>query len=130
MSKCKRCGAPSSRQASAGTFKFEHQTSGPQPQNTGASSIDHDVDIVIGRDSRMRLGEMQRRQDYKHRVIEAEGLESGERLSRLDNGDYFVMTERERKAAKWGRLINQEFMHRDKEFRDRKRKADSDKAAS
>lgn len=126
---CKRCGAPSERKWGVGSSKFAHRPDGPGPQNTGASSVDHDIDVVIGRDSELRLTEMQKRQDYKRRVMHANNTD-GDYLSRLDNGEYFVMTETERVAAKKARLANQDAMKRiSKVLRERKQRA-SEMAAS
>jgi hypothetical protein len=124
---CKRCGDPAERRLSTPGFKFAHVPDAPAPQNTGASSVDHDVDVVIGRSAEANLREFQRRQDYKRRVIAAEGT-TGEHLSRLDGGEYFVMTPDERRAAKRARIVNQEVMHRYKVWRER-RGASSEEAA-
>lgn len=117
---CKKCGSSASRQVSAANFKFAHQPTAPAPQNTGASSIDHDVDVVIGRSAEANLRVYQARQDYKRRVIHANHT-VGDNLSRLDNGEYFVMTEQQRIAAKKARLQNQEAMKRITEYRKAKR---------
>lgn len=126
---CKRCGSPASRQLSASNFKFAHRPDGPRPQNTGASSVDHDIDVVIGRHAQQSLREYQARQDYKQRVITANGT-TGDYLSRLDDGEYFVMSEQERVAAKKARLYNQEAMARIKAWKDARREATSSEAAS
>ena len=117
---CKKCGSGASRQLSAPNFKFGHRPDAPAPQNTGASSVDHDVDVVIGRSAAANLREYQARQDYKRRVIAANNT-TGDNLSRLDDGEYFVMTEQERVAAKKARLKNQEAMQRITEYRKAKR---------
>jgi len=101
-------------------MQFSFQPDGPRPQNTGASAIDHDVDIVIGRSADAQHKAFQKRQEYKKRVIAAHNT-SGQYLSRLDNGEYFVMSEEERAAAKRGRMVNQEAMARIKEYKDAKR---------
>jgi hypothetical protein len=113
---CKRCGKGASRQLSAASFKFSHRPDEPAPQNTGASSVDHDVDVVIGRAAQANLREYQARSDYKRRVIAANNT-TGDNLSRLEDGEYFVMTEQERVAAKKARLKNQEAMQRITEYR-------------
>lgn len=113
---CKKCGEGASRQISAGNFKFGHEPDAPAPQNTGASSVDHDLDVVIGRSAEANLREFQKRQDYKHGVITANNT-TGDNLSRLDGGEYFVMTEAERVAAKMARLKNQEAMQRIQDFK-------------
>lgn len=126
---CKRCGETAERQVSTASFKFGHRPDAPAPQNTGASSVDHDVDVVIGRSAQQNLREFQRRQDYKRRVIAAEGV-AGDHLSRLDNGEYFVMTDQERVAAKKARLANQDAMKRISEWRAERREASTPEAAS
>ena len=108
---------------SAGNFKFAHQPGGLAPTNTGASAVDHDFDVIVGRDSALRLAEMHKRQDLKKGVMRANDLETGHRLSRLPDGDYFVMSEEERAAAKRARILNQDAVQRIQEFKERKRRA-------
>ena len=126
---CKRCRSGASRQLSAASFKFAHRPDGPAPQNTGASSVDLDVDVVIGRSAAQNLAEFQRRQDYKRRVISANHT-TGDHLSRLDDGEYFVMSEQERVAAKKARLKNQDAMKKIQAWKDARHKDASPKAAS
>jgi hypothetical protein len=78
------------------------------------------VDVIIGRSARQNLRECQKRQDYKRRVIAANGT-AGDYLSRLDSGEYFVMTEQQRRAAKKARLYNQEAMKRIVKYRKERR---------
>lgn len=126
---CMRCSGPAERKLGVGSSKFAHRPDGPKPQNTGASSVDHDIDVVIGRDSQMRLAEMQKRQDYKRNVI-ATNETSGDNLSRLADGDYFVMTEQERIAAKKARLANQDAMKRISKVRRERKQRAPEQAAS
>jgi putative FmdB family regulatory protein len=126
---CKRCGKSASRQLSAASFKFAHRPDNPGPQNTGASSVDHDLDVIIGRSAAQNLHEFQRRQDYKLRTIAANET-TGDHLSRLEDGEYFVMTEQERVAAKKARLANQEAMQRIKVWKEERPQASSPEAAS
>jgi len=126
---CKRCGKGALRQLSTASFKFAHQPGSPAPQNTGASSVDHDVDVVIGRSAAQNLAEYQKRSDYKRRVIDANQT-TGDNLSRLDGGEYFVMSETERVAAKKARLANQDAMKRIKDFKDARQQGASQEAAS
>lgn len=126
---CKRCGETAGRVISASGFKFAHRPGAPAPQNTGASSVDHDVDVVIGRSAKQNLREFQKRQDYKRRVIAANET-TGDHLSRLDDGEYFVMSDQQRVAAKKARLQNQEATRRISEWRAERRKAESSEAAS
>lgn len=91
--------------------------------------MDHDVDVVIGRDSQLRLAEMHKRQDYKRGVMRSNNLETGERLSRLDDGDYFVMTPDELAAAKHARTLNQKAMKLIDEFKAQRPIPEEKKAA-
>jgi hypothetical protein len=127
---CKRCKKSAMRKISGASFKFSHRPDAPAPQNTGVSDIDHDVDIVIGRSAEANLKEFQRRQDYKRSLIEADKV-SGDHLSRLDNGEYFVMSDQERVAAKKARLVNQDVMKRVAPVvRERMKKVREEEAAS
>lgn len=105
--KCRRCGEEATRQLSIGRHSFNFDSDGPRPQNTGVSSIDHDVDMIIGRDSSLRLREMQRRQEHKKEIMRREGV-SGEYLRKTIDGTYEVISEQERRAGKAARIINQE----------------------
>jgi len=113
----------------AGNFGFSHRPDGPRPQNTGVSGIDHDVDRIVGRDAELRLQEMQKRQDHKREVIHRHNT-SGDYLTRLENGDYAVMSEQERVAAKKGRLLNQEALHRISAYLQRRKAQESAQTAS
>lgn len=126
---CKRCSGTASKLLSTASFKFAHRPDAPGPQNTGASAVDHDVDVVIGRSAAQNLAEYQKRSDYKRRVIAANNT-TGDHLSRLDGGEYFVMSDQERVAAKKARLQNQEAVHRIKNWKDARRKDASQEAAS
>lgn len=108
---CKRCKLLAKRKISVGSVTFAHTPDGPRPQNTGASSVDHDLDVVIGRSAEQNLRVYQDRQDYKRRVISANDT-TGDHLSRLEDGEYFVMSEQQRVAAKKARLMNQDAMKR------------------
>lgn len=69
--------------------------------------MDHDVDMVIARNAQQSLREMELRQEYKRKLILAERTD-GFHLSRLDNGEYFVLSEEERLAAKKARILHQD----------------------
>ena len=113
---CPRCEEFGKRVLTAGRFSFQFVPTGPKPQNTGATSIDHDPDRVIGESAKKNLAEYQGRSDNKRRIIERNKLKAGDYLSREvddegnDTGDYFVMEEEERKAAKKARLVHQDAM--------------------
>ncbi len=114
---------------SAGSFGFSHNPDGPRPQNTGVSSIDHDVDRVVGRDAELRLAEMQKRQDYKREVMDRNNT-VGDYLSRTPDGDYVVMSDTERVAAKKARLKNQEAMNRISAYLQRRKATEGAQTAS
>lgn len=126
---CMRCKAETVRMVSAGNFGFSHRPDGPKPQNTGVSEIDHDVDRVIGADAEMRLYEMQRRQDRKRKIIDTNQT-VGDYLTRTPDGDYAVMSETERVAAKKARLMNQDAMKRISAYLKRRKAQERNQAAT
>lgn len=125
---CKRCPQAATRKMGVGSVTFAHVPDAPQPQNTGASSVDHDLDVVIGRSAEENLRAFQARQDYKRSVISANET-SGHYLSRLDDGEYFVLSEQQRVAAKKARLQHQDAVQRIDAWK-RARRASSPEAAS
>jgi hypothetical protein len=125
---CRRCKKLAKKRLSVGSVTFAHTPDGPSPQNTGASSVDHDLDVVIGRNAEQNLRTYQARSDHKRRVIAAEST-TGDHLSALGDGDYFVMSEQQRVAAKKARLLNQDAMQRIQAWQ-RARKPLSPEAAS
>lgn len=94
------------RPSSGARITTSTMPSGPVPQNTGLSHMDHDVDRVIARDSEWRIQEMMGRQREKMAFMEREKVD-GHHLSRLSDGDYFVISEEERRAAKKARVLVQ-----------------------
>lgn len=105
---CPKCKGLAEKKLSAGRFSFSFVPDGPRPQNTGATSIDHDPDRTLGESAKRNTHEYQIRSDYKKDVIRENGLKAGDYLSREEDGDYFIMTDQERVAAKKARLLNQE----------------------
>lgn len=106
---CKRCKSLNTEvipRSKAGV-SLDHSPSTPTPQTTGASLADHDVDWVVDKNTQRILREMELRQDYKRNVLISEKT-TGFHLSRLDNGEYFVMNEQERLAAKRARIQHQD----------------------
>ena len=99
-----------SKTLSAGKFSFNFVPTGPKPQNTGATSIDHNIDRTIGESARLNVKEYSKRTDYKKSVIRQEGLAAGDFLTRQDDGSYEVMLDEERRAAKKARILHSEAM--------------------
>ena len=92
--------------------------------------MDHELDVIIGRNAAKNLRVCQDRQDYKRGVIAAHDT-CGDYLSRQIDGDYFVMTDQERVAAKKARLVHQDATKRIQAWRaSRRREATGREAAS
>jgi len=113
---CKRCNRSAQVRLTASKGMFAHTPESPTPQNTGASSVDHDVDLIVARSSQANLREMQARQDYKKRLMHRQGV-SGWHVARTPTGevddrgrhidDYWVMSEDEKKLADKARPMAQ-----------------------
>jgi len=73
------------------------------PQNTGASSVDHSYDRVIGQDARQKLQIVQQRQDRKRQLLRDNPEADGHDLLRTDDDsvDYTVRgnTDQQRRVA-------------------------------
>lgn len=100
--KCPECGVPARRLVSGANHSFAHTPTGPVPQNTGVSSIDHNFDRVIGRDAAAKWRTIEDRKSYKNRILHEErktgkGVESQHLVrTREGAGDYRVVKEDER----------------------------------
>jgi putative FmdB family regulatory protein len=106
---CPECGKPATKKPSAASHSFAHKPTGPVPQNTGVSQIDHNFDRVIGRDAEEKWKIIEQRNAEKDRLIRHE-REEGRGVGREHlvptgeaPGTYRVITEGERKAANAGR---------------------------
>lgn len=91
---------------SAPSASFAHVPDGPKPQNTGAASIDLNVDRVIGRDADRQWSVIAQRQNHKIKVLNRNPEKSGHDLSRTYDDDYRVMKPDERKAAETARSLH------------------------
>lgn len=100
---CPECGTDARRLVSGANHSFAHTPTGPVPQNTGVSSIDHNFDRVIGRDAAAKWRTIEDRRSYKDRILYEErkagkGVESQHLVrTREGAGDYRVVKEDERK---------------------------------
>lgn len=110
---CTACKAPDARKrVSASNFAFSFPSSqmrGMAPPNTG-TSIDHNADLVIGRDSEQRWKVAAERQTYKKKVLQKNPGATGFDLSKTHEGDYRVMRPEERKAAESARKLHRQAM--------------------
>jgi putative FmdB family regulatory protein len=93
---CGACGKSARKLVSAAAFKFAHvPVGGPRPQNTGVHSIDHNADLVIGRDAERRWKIADERKAHKEKVAreqhkaggKAFGLDHVVRDGSSDSGD-------------------------------------------
>lgn len=69
---CPSCNSLAQKQVSAGNFTFQHNPTGPVPQNTGVASIDYDFDKTIGRDAEQKWKTIDQRRSDKISFIERE----------------------------------------------------------
>jgi len=76
---------------------FNTKVTGPVPQNTGASEIDHEVDRVVGQHAKEGWAAIDERKAHKEQLAEEAGVDTGS-LSKLPDGDYMVLPEFERKV--------------------------------
>jgi len=74
---------------------FDHDVSGPVPQNTGISQIDAIADRAIGKSARKGWEVADKRVQDKRRVL-AGSEATGHDLSRNPDGSYRVMTPEEK----------------------------------
>ena len=111
---CPDCGKSAQKQVSTVNHAFAHTPTGPGPQNTGVSQIDHNFDRVIGRDAEQKWAAIEKRQAYKREVLRdaaRQGVGAGmQHLVRTRGkdqgaGDYRVITEPERKIVNARRAI-------------------------
>lgn len=85
---------------------FSAQVKGSGPQDTGISSIDHDVDRVIGASAQQSWKGIVARVEEKRRVIANNPGSTGYDLSKQMDGTYRVMAPEERRAAELGRKVH------------------------
>ena len=101
---CERCGKDADRRPTSCSFAFAHTPTGPVPQNTGVSGIDHNVDVTIGRDAEAKWKTIEARNAEKDRAIRAArqngvGVEKRDQLVPTLEGGYRPITEPERVHA-------------------------------
>lgn len=101
---CPECGEVAKKLVSAANHSFSHIPTGPFPQNTGVSQIDHNYDRVIGRDAEQKWAAIEKRNAGKDRIIRHE-QEAGRGITRdhlvptaEGPGAYRTVTEPERKS--------------------------------
>ena len=112
---CPSCGEKVERQVSAGNFTFKHNPTGPVPQDTGVSSIDHNYDRVIGRDAEQKWKRLEEKRSRKLAFIERERRQGRdvrmEHLTSDSEGGYRTLTEKEIKKVNTDREIVQNYNH-------------------
>lgn len=102
---CPECRKPSKKMPTAASHSFAHTPTGPVPQNTGVSQIDHNFDRVIGRDAEAKWKIIEQREAEKTRLIR-HAREDGRQIGRehlVPTGEapgvYRTITEPERKSV-------------------------------
>jgi putative FmdB family regulatory protein len=108
---CPECGTEAPKIMSPANHQFAHTPSGPVPQNTGVSQIDHSYDRVIGRDAEAKWAKIEERNKVKDGIIRDEAnagrLISRNHLVRTREGagEYRVVTEPERQEINARRKV-------------------------
>lgn len=108
---CPDCGNTAHRLVSGANHTFAHTPTGPVPQNTGVSSIDHSYDRVIGRDAAAKWRTIEDRKSYKDGIVRDErkagkGVENQHLVRTRDGaGDYRVVKEPERQEINARRQV-------------------------
>jgi len=93
---CPACESPAKRVLSADvSHSFNVEVTGPGPQNTGASAVDHDVHRTVGKDAAQKWETIDERKTHKKQVAAEAGRDLGD-LSRTADGDYRVLAPGER----------------------------------
>lgn len=121
---CLSCGAPAEQAVpSEVSGHFNHEVTGPGPQNTGIHGLDTDYDKVIGQHAKQGWTVVEERVREKRRVMAEEGVEDGEQLSRNLDGSYRVLTPEERGVHDRGLNVHRAAMNwRQQERRSRARR--------
>lgn len=84
-------------------FTFNHETAGLGPQNTGVSSVDYDVDRVIGKDAQKRWAAYAKRDRRKQQVLAGNPTKTKRDLAVQEvegEIDYRVMSEDEVRSSR------------------------------
>ena len=79
---------------------------GVGPQNTGVSAYDANVDRVIGAHAQTSWASIDKRLNHKKKILSNNPQASGYDLSRKKDGDYRIMTSKERRAAETARNLH------------------------
>lgn len=84
---------------------------GVGPQNTGVSAYDANVDRVIGEHAASSWKSIDARLNHKKDILRKNPNASGYDLSRKQDGDYRIMSSKERKAAETARNLHNRALH-------------------
>lgn len=84
------------------SFSFDNELThaGPVPQNTGVSSLDNDVDRVVGKDAEERWKVYDQRDALKRSILRSNPGKHSNDLSMLPDGRYRVMDPGEKKTKR------------------------------
>lgn len=111
VKECISCQAGAQRVVSESSHTFQHTPDGPTPQDTGVYEVDHNPEIVIGRDAEAKWKLIDERENYKNALLRQERSQGKdvypEHLVRTREGagDYRIVGEQERKAINERRAL-------------------------
>jgi len=83
---------------SSNSFGFDPKTEGPSPQNTGVSSLDHDFNEIIAKDSFERWKVINKRNLDKHKLLNQESGASGQNIQLTVDGEYVLMSDEKKEG--------------------------------
>lgn len=103
---CPECGTSAKRTVPEEVSgHFNHEVSGPVPQNTGIAGLDADYDRVIAQHAQQGWSVIDQRVREKRRIMASEGV-PGEQLSRNLDGSYRTMSPDEHSTLERGLAIH------------------------
>ena len=85
---------------------FNHDVTGPGPQNTGIHDLDTKIDNVIGRSAAQSMAVIEARQKAKREFLRDNPGMDPKRLARTPDGQLAVNTESGQEFAKRANQIN------------------------
>ena len=104
---CFSCGSEVQQEMPEGVnFTINQSVTGPVPQNSGFSSIDANVDRVIGKDAEEKWKVVDDRNVGKREAIHRAEAQEGTKISRNPDGSYRVMDEVETEVSERVQLFN------------------------
>ncbi len=85
---------------------FNQEVSGPVPQNTGLASLDEHIDRVIGQSAAQGRMVHSQRVEVKRELLRDNPGATGYDITKLPDGSFDIMSEKDRKAHDKAKKIN------------------------